>query len=135
MSITFAAVGAHAEVTVKDAWVRGTVPAQRSTGAFATLTSSTDAKLVAVQSPAAKTVEVHASEMHAGMVHMHAVDAVALPAGKPVALAPGSFHVMLIGLTQPLKTGDKVPLTFVVEDAKGQRSTIDAQAEVRPLAR
>jgi copper(I)-binding protein len=40
------ASAAHAEVTVKDAWVRGTVPAQKSTGAFATLTSTEDAKLV-----------------------------------------------------------------------------------------
>ncbi len=48
-------------MTAKDAWVRGTVPAQKTTGAFATLTSSEDAKLVAVKSPAAKTVEVHES--------------------------------------------------------------------------
>jgi copper(I)-binding protein len=123
-----------AEVTVKDAWVRGTVPAQKTTGAFATLTSSEDAKLVAVRSPAAKTVEVHESMMHGGMMHMQAVDSVALPAGKAVELKPGGYHVMLIGLTQPLETGGKVPLEFVIEDAKGKRSTVAAQAEVRPLA-
>ncbi|HEX3098889.1 MAG TPA: copper chaperone PCu(A)C, partial [Usitatibacter sp.] len=50
---------AQAAVTVKDAWVRGTVPAQTVTGAFATLTSTENAKLVAVKSPVAKTVEVH----------------------------------------------------------------------------
>ena len=127
-------LGAQAGVTVKDAWVRGTVPAQKTTGAFATLTSSEDAKLVAVKSPAAKTVEVHESMMHEGMMHMQAVDSVALPAGKPVELKPGGYHVMLIGLTQPLETGGKVPLEFVIEDAKGKRSTVAAQAEVRPIS-
>ncbi len=130
--LVFAAT-AHAEVTVKDAWVRGTVPAQKTTGAFATITSSEPAKLVAVKSPAAKTVEIHESMSHGGMMHMQAVESVALPAGKAVTLAPGGYHVMLVGLAKPLKAGDKVPLTFVTEDAKGKRSTTAIEAEVRPL--
>jgi copper(I)-binding protein len=132
MFLSFAGL-AHAAVTVKDAWVRGTVPAQKTTGAFATLTSTEDAKLVAVKSPIAKTVEVHRSEMHGGMMHMEAVDAVPLPAGKAVELEPGGFHVMLIGLTRPIPAGMKVPLEFVIEDAKGKRSTVSAEAPVRPL--
>jgi copper(I)-binding protein len=132
-SLLFLSVAAQAAVTVKDAWVRGTVPAQKTTGAFATLTSTEDAKLVAVKSPAAKTVEVHRSEMHGGMMHMEAVDAVPLPAGKAVKLEPGGFHVMLIGLTRPIQAGTKVPLEFVFEDAKGRRSTVSAEAPVRPL--
>ena len=132
-SLLLISLSAAAGVTVKDAWVRGTVPAQKTTGAFATLTSTDDAKLVAVKSPVAKTVEVHASEMHAGVMHMHAVDAVPLPAGKSVKLEPGGFHVMLIGLTHPIPAGEKVPLEFVVEDARGKRSTVAAEAVVRPL--
>jgi copper(I)-binding protein len=129
---TFAA---HAEVTVKDAWVRGTVPAQKSTGAFATLTSTEDAKLVGAKSPAAKVVEVHESMIHGGMAHMQAVESVALPAGQAVQLKPGSYHVMLIGLTKPIQAGEKVPITFEIEDTKGHRSTVEARAEVRPLGR
>jgi copper(I)-binding protein len=129
------AAAAQAEVTVKDAWVRGTVPAQKSTGAFATLTSTEDAKLVGAKSPAAKVVEVHESMIHGGMAHMQAVESVALPAGKAVQLKPGGYHVMLIGLTKPIQAGEQVPITFEIEDAKGRRSTVDARAEVRPLGR
>ena len=129
------AFAAHAEVTVTDAWVRGTVPAQRSTGAFATLTSTEDAKLVGAKSPAAKIVEVHEMAMHGGMAHMQAVDSVELPAGRAVRLQPGSYHVMLIGLVKPLLAGEKVPLSFEIEDAKGRRSTVEASAEVRPFGR
>ena len=109
------------------------MPAQRTTGAFATITSTEDAKLVAVKTPVAKTVEIHRSDMRGGVMRMEAVDAVPLPAGKPVKLDEGGLHVMLMGLAQPIKAGTKVPLEFVVQDAKGKRSTVRAEATVRPL--
>jgi hypothetical protein len=124
-----------AEVTVKEAWVRGTVPAQKSTGAFLTLVSSEDAKLVSAASPIARTVEIHLSSMHNHVMHMEAVDAVALPAGKTVELKPGGHHVMLMGLAKPVKEGEKVPLTLTIEDAKGNRTRVEVKADVRPLGR
>lgn len=123
---------AHAEVTVKDAWVRGTVPAQTTTGAFMTLTSTTDAKLVGAASAVAKMVEIHESMMHGTTAHMQEVKAIPLPAGKPVELKPGAHHVMLMGLSRPLKAGDTVPLTLTIEE-KGKRSTVEVKAAVRPL--
>jgi periplasmic copper chaperone A len=123
---------AAAEVTVRDAWVRGTVPAQTTTGAFMTLTSTTEAKLVAVASPVAKTAEVHESMMHGNTAHMHEIEALALPAGKPVTLKPGGYHVMLMGVSRPLKPGDTVPLTLTIEE-KGKRSTLQVNATVRPI--
>ena len=127
------ALSAHAEVTAKDFWVRGTVPVQKTTGAFGVLTSTTDAKLVGVKSPAAKIVELHEMSMKGGIMHMQAIDSLALPAGKPVRLGPGGYHVMLIDLAKPLHPGETVPLEFVVEDAKGKRSSVDVQAVVKPL--
>jgi periplasmic copper chaperone A len=124
---------AHAEVTVKDAWVRATVPAQTSTGAFMTLTSTEDAKVVAAKSPAAKTTEIHESMVMGGVNHMHEVEALELPAGKPVALKPGGHHVMLTGLARPLKAGERVPIAFVIEGRDGRRTTLEVSAEVRPI--
>jgi periplasmic copper chaperone A len=124
---------AHAEVTVKDAWVRGTVPAQKGTGAFMTLTSSVDARLVGVASPAAKVAEIHASEIRDGVMQMEAIDALALPAGKEVAFKPGGHHVMLLGLTRALAKGEKVPITLTVEEKGGKRHTVQVSADVRPL--
>ena len=134
-SLLFFAAAAQAKVTVEEAWVRETVPAQKTTGAFATLTSTEKAKVVAVKSPVAKVVEIHSSSMEKGVMHMHAVDAVELPAGKAVRLEPSAgYHVMLIDLARPMKVGDKVPLAFVVEDAAGRKTTVQAQAVVRSLA-
>ena len=53
------ASSASAQVTVTDAWVRGTVPGQTGTGAFMQLTSAVDMTLIGVASPAAKVVEIH----------------------------------------------------------------------------
>ena len=127
------ALNVSAGVTVSDAWVRGTVPAQKVTGAFMTLRSSEPAKVVGVSTPAAESAEIHASEHKAGVMHMHAIDSLELPAGKRVELKPGGHHMMLQGLAKPLAPGQKVPITLTLEDARGKRTQVEVQAEVRPL--
>src|SRR6058998_22278 len=89
------ALPAAAEVTVKDAWIRGTVPGQKVTGAFMQLSSTADAALVEASSPSAKFVEIHEMKQEGDVMKMKAVDRLALPAGKPVALTPGGYHMML----------------------------------------
>ncbi len=122
-----------AQVTVSEPWVRGTVPEQKASGAFMSLTAQTDSRLVQVQSPVAATVEIHEMKMDGGVMRMRAMPELALPAGKAVNLAPGGYHVMLIGLKQALKPGDQVPLTLIVEGANKQRQQIEVKAAVRPL--
>ena len=134
-ALVLAAGAAQAAVTATDAWVRGTVAAQKVTGAFVTLESTEDSKLVAVSTPAAASAEIHASEDRNGVMHMHAIETVALPAGRRVELRPGSFHIMLVGLTRALSAGDQVALTFTIEDRQGRRTRLEVRAEVRPLGR
>ena len=129
------AIPSFAEVTATDAWVRGTVPAQTSTGAFMTLTSTDRARVVRVTSPVAKEVEIHSSEMHGGVMHMHAVDGLVLAPGKRFELKPGGHHIMLTGLARALGPGESVPLTLHIEGAKGARQTLEVKAEVRALGR
>jgi periplasmic copper chaperone A len=129
------AFDAAAEVTATDAWVRGTVPAQKTTGAFLTLHSTDFARIVEVRSPAAKEVQIHSSEMEGGVMRMRAMDDFRLLPGKTVELKPGGYHIMLMGLARPLAAGDQVPLTFVIEDTNGRRTTLEVKAEVRPLGK
>ena len=109
-------LAAQAQVTVKDAWVRATVPQQKATGAFMQLQSAQDAKLLSAQSPVAGVVEVHEMAMDGGVMKMRAVPSLALPAGKAVDLKPGGYHVMLMDLKAQVKDGDTVPVTLVVEE-------------------
>jgi copper(I)-binding protein len=126
------AVAAVAQTTVKDPWVRSTVPQQMATGAFAQITSAQGGRLVSVSSPVAGVVEVHEMSMEGNVMKMRAVPGgLALPAGKTVELKPGGYHVMLMDLKRPLKAGDSVPLTLVVEAADGKRETLQIQAPVK----
>ena len=122
-----------AQTTVDDAWVRATVPGQPSSGAFMRITSTTDSQLLSVTSPVAKNVQIHKMKMENDVMSMGPVQAVALPAGKTVALQPEGYHVMLIDLNGQIKEGDTVPLTLTVEDATGTKETLDVQATARSL--
>ena len=125
---------ALAEVTASNAWVRGTVPAQKTTAAYVSLHSTEGARVVEVRTNAAARAEIHSSEMRDGVMAMHSMGDFALPAGKTVELKPGGYHIMLLDLAKPLAAGDKVKLTLVVEEGK-RRSNVDVVAEVRPLGR
>jgi len=125
---------ALAQVTVSDAWVRGTVPGQRATGAFMTLTASEDVALVAARSPLAGSVEVHEMKMDGGMMRMRAIDRLPVARGAPVQLSAGGHHLMLMALVKPVAAGDTVPLSLTFEDRAGKRVTVDVLAKVRPLA-
>lgn len=65
----------------------------------------------------AQTVEIHATEIQNNVASMRAVDAVAVPAGGEVRLAPGGTHLMLMGLTRVLQPGETVTLRLRFERA------------------
>jgi len=133
MASLTAAMPCAAEVTVNDAWVRGTVTGQKVTGAFMQLTSPTATSLVSVTTPAAKTAEIHEMKADGGMIRMKAIDRLPLPAATAVDLKPGGYHVMLFDLTKPLVAGDVIPLTLTFEDAAGRKSTLEVKASVKAL--
>ena len=130
MAMTFAA---HAQVAVKDAWVRATVPQQRATGAFMQLTAAKDTRLVAVSTPLTPKAEVHEMAMQDNVMRMRQVSAIDLPAGKAVELKPGGYHVMLLDLPAQVKAGDTVALTLVFEDKSGARQSQEIQVPVQAL--
>jgi periplasmic copper chaperone A len=124
---------AHAQVEVHDAWIRGMVAPQDATGAFMRIISKSDARLVGIRTPAAGMADIHQTTMDGGVMRMRLVEAIELPAGKPVALKPGGYHVMLMHLAHPLKEGETVPLTLIVETAAGKRESVTVQVPVKAL--
>ena len=127
------ATGVFAQVTISEAWVRGTVGGQLSTGAYMRLAAAQNATLVAVSSPVARKAEMHESRMDNGVMRMRAIGQLPLPAGKSVELKPNGYHVMLLDLTRPLSEGDAVPLILTVLDASGTKTNLQVNAVVRPL--
>ena len=132
--LALAAQLAVAQTTVKDPWVRGTVPQQQATGAFMQITSAQGGKLVSASSPVAGVVEIHEMAMDGNVMKMRAIPGLELPAGKAVDLKPGGYHVMLMSLKQPLKDGETVPLTLVVEGKDGKQEKLEVKAPVKAAA-
>lgn len=104
-------------VTVENAWSRATAPSQQVGAAFLTLRNGGNAldRLIGAQSSAASTLELHSVTMSGGVMRMRPVDSVSVPAGETVALKPGGLHIMMIGLTAPLKQESWFDLTLVFE--------------------
>lgn len=128
----FSVPAAYAQsVKAENAWARATVPGQKTGSVYVDLTSASSAALVAVGSPVAARAELHSMSMENGVMRMRALPKVDLPAGQTVKLAPGGLHVMLVDLKQPLKAGDKVPLTLSVQSSGTSLTTLKIDAEVR----
>ncbi|KAF1045523.1 copper chaperone PCu(A)C [Xylophilus sp.] len=133
IAVLLAAGAARADITVQQPWIRATVPQQKATGAFLTLRSTEDTTLVEARSPVAAVAEVHEMAVEDNVMKMRQVPALAVPAGRPVELRPGGYHVMLLDLQRQLKEGEEVPLTLVFRNARGGRESIDVQVPVRGL--
>ena len=123
-----------AQVTVKDPWVRATVPAPKAPGAFMQLQATKPTRLVEARSPVAGVVEIHEMTLVDNVMKMRAIPGLDLPAGKAVELKPGGYHVMLMELKGQVKEGQSVPLTLVVEGSDKKRQTVEVKAQVRALS-
>lgn len=134
LSLHAAAQNNIADVAVKDSWVRTTVPGQKGTGAFMSLTAKSDLRLVGASSAVAGIAEVHEMSMNGDVMQMRAVAGVDLPAGKTVALRAGGFHVMLLDLKTALPKNATVPLTLLFKDAKGVESKVEVTVPVATTA-
>lgn len=113
--------GDTATITIEDAYARAASPVAKSGAIFMTIQNSgtTDDRLVAASTDAAKRAELHTHIENAeGVMRMVEVeDGFPVPAGGSHTLARGGDHVMLMGLTGPLEQGANVTLTLVFEGA------------------
>ena len=106
---------AVAQVKVEAAWARPTVQGQTVGGAYLTLQSAQADRLLGASTPVAGRVELHRMSMAGDVMRMRQLDAIDLPAGQAVRLAPGGLHLMLLGLNKPLAIGEKLSLTLKFE--------------------
>lgn len=83
---------------------------------------TTTDRLIAIETAAAKKTTLHTTDHGSdGVARMQPVAGIEIPPGEIVNLEPGGLHVMLMGLTAPLKEGDMVSATFHFEQAGAVR--------------
>lgn len=84
--------------------------------------------LLSASTPRADKAELHVHLNDNGVMRMRELSAgVDIAAGSEVKFAPGSYHIMLMGLKQPLKAGEHFPLTL--KFAKAGTITVDVVVE------
>lgn len=113
--------GAHAqELNVSQAVARATMPQQPAGGAFLTIENKgrNADRLVGASTPVAKSVELHTMSMQGNVMKMREVPGIDIAAATTLEMKPGEgYHLMLMGLRQPLKAGERFPLTLQFEKA------------------
>jgi len=111
-------------------WSRATPGGAKVGGGYLTITNTgtTPDRLVSATTTVADHVEIHEMATKDGVMTMRPLaSGLAIEPGKTVALAPGSYHLMLMNLKAPLKQGDKVPVTLTFEKAGKVDVTLDVQ--------
>jgi periplasmic copper chaperone A len=122
---------ATSTIAVEQPWARAT-PAGATTGAvYMTVDNKSGSadRLTGASSDVAGKVQIHEMTVVNGVMQMRQLaDGLAIPAGGSVALKPGSYHVMLIGLKKPLKAGETFPLTLTFAKAGNISVTVPVQS-------
>jgi periplasmic copper chaperone A len=106
-------------LNVVGAWSRAT-PGQSKNGAvFLEIKSDRADQLLSASGAVADAIEIHTHINDNGIMQMRRVDAVEIAEGA-TKFVPGGYHIMLLGLKQPLKAGDtfKLTLTFAAAGAR-----------------
>jgi copper(I)-binding protein len=124
MALLLAATAANAHeftlgaLKIDHPWARASAGPLRTGAAFLMVENAGEAdRLIAVAGDVAERVELHSHEMEGDIMRMRPLEAVEIPAGGSAVLRPGGHHIMLIGLKQPLKEGERFPLTLTFEKA------------------
>lgn len=128
IALALVAPPAWAQVSAERPWTRATPPGATVGAGFMLLRNAGAAeRVVGASSPVAGRVETHVTIRDGDVMRMREVKAFDVPAGGTFELKPGGAHLMLMDLKRPLKQGEKLPLTLMLE--KGGELKVELQVE------
>src|SRR6516165_245902 len=106
-------------IVVDQPWARATPPGAKTGAAYMTLVNNGTAadRLLSATTPLADKVEFHKETEERGVSRMREVPSVEVQPGAKVTFKPAETHMMMIGLKQPLKEAQTLPLTLQFESA------------------
>ncbi|WP_417449852.1 copper chaperone PCu(A)C [Kordiimonas sp.] len=123
-ALLFTSLAAHAHsdethgLSIEKAWARKT---SRMVSAAVYLTIKNDTHqlehLKGASTDIAATTMVHRSQEVGGIMQMDHVDDLPIAPGEVLSFEPGGYHIMLMGLSQPLEEGDVFTVTLEFEKA------------------
>jgi len=120
------------DLTVETPWARATPAGAKVGGAYMKIhNAGTEAdRLVGGALAGASGVEVHEMSMTNNVMKMrHLPNGLEIKPGQTVELKPGGYHLMVLGLRDGLKQGDKVKGSLKFEKA----GSVDVEYSVAPI--
>jgi copper(I)-binding protein len=112
-------------------WARAATTAENMGGGFFTVENKGNEadRLLAVSTPAAEKVEIHALKIVGPNLKVQPVgNGLAVPPRTTIILQPRGYHLLLKGLTAPLVAGTKVPAVLTFEKAGTRTIEMDVKA-------
>jgi copper(I)-binding protein len=113
------AVADPAGISVEQSWARASTPASKTAAAYMTIINNGGiaVRLVGASTPVAEAAQFHIENADNGVMRMRQVSAIDIKPGARFSFKPGGTHVMLIGVKEPLREGQMLPLTLDFEKA------------------
>ncbi|REF72968.1 copper chaperone PCu(A)C [Paracoccus versutus] len=107
------------DLTVTGAWSRATIGTARPAVFYVEIRNDgeTGDRLTGIDTPVAAMPMLHRTVVKDGVASMPHAEAIDIPAGETVSLAPGGYHGMLMELTAPLAEGETFPVALRFERA------------------
>jgi periplasmic copper chaperone A len=108
------------KVYIEHAYARATVPGQSNGAAYLTIINNGTGieHLVDIHTTIARGVEIHTMSIEGNVMKMREAPSFLLPPSTRIIMKPGGgYHVMLLGLHTPLKSGDRFSLVLRFEHA------------------
>jgi len=104
---------------LSDLWTRATPPGAPTAAGYLTVTNngSEADRLIAASTPLADVGRMHQMAVTDGVMTMTPVEGIEIAPGETVTLAPGGFHIMFVGMKEPLTAGGVMPVTLTFERA------------------
>jgi hypothetical protein len=118
---------------VSKAWVGESVPEQATVTIQLNLTTVKAVTLISASSPLSEKIEIHSLMKSKGEMKLRVVPSLHIPEHQTTIFGSNGLFLMMIGLKQPLKIGDQVPISLQFSFPDKQIKTISTTAEVRKM--
>lgn len=116
-------------LAIENGWIRAAPPGAMALAGYMTISNTTDEDFVIKEasSDAFGNVMIHETVFENNTAKMQHIDALTIPAGSSVALAPHGLHLMLMMPEQAIATGDIITVTLTTDDEQ----TLDVPLTVK----
>jgi len=114
------ALSAEADLVFEEAWVRPMPPGMQMTAGFGQLRNvgSEQIEIVDFASPQFSDVSLHRTELRDGVSRMREVPSLSVAPATAIELAPGGYHLMLMGPLAPLAADQVVTVEVTAGDGR-----------------